>query len=108
MAKINKNTKQVYDSAFTMISNLHLKQNLISREEMYFLLTLLDRVVQNKLDADFLNLLKEWQNGPRDKEIDAIIKATLLQVDFNDALSIEENQQIIDDLLSYKRNEKLN
>lgn len=108
MGKIDKNTKQIYDSAFTMISNLHLKQNRINREEMYFLLTLLDRVVQNKLNAGFLNLLKEWQNGPGDKEIDAIIKATLLQLDFNDPLSVEHNQQIIDDLLSYKRNEKLN
>lgn len=108
MSKIDKNVKQIYDSAFTVISNLHLKKNAISREEMYFLLTLLDQVMKNKSAPDFLNLLKEWQSGPGDEEIDPIIKATLLQVDFNDPLSAEQNLEIIDDLLSYRRNEKLN
>lgn len=108
MGKIDKNVKQIYDSAFTMISNLHMKKSTISREEMYFLLTLLDRVVHNKAIPDLLNLLREWQSGPGDEEIDAIIKATLLQVDLNDPLSFEQNLVIIDDLLAYKRNEKLN
>lgn len=108
MGKNDKNSKQIYDSAFTMISHLHLKKNAISREEMYFLLSLLDRVFRHHEATELLKLLREWQSGPGDEEIDAIIKETLLQVDFNDPLSVEQNYSIVDDLLSYKRNEKLN
>lgn len=108
MTKIDKNTKQIYDATLTMISNLHLKKNVISREEMYCLLSILDMVVHDKKEDDFLDLLRAWQNGPKNEEIDAIIKATLLQTDFKDPLSIQQNQAIIEDLLAYKRNQKLN
>jgi len=108
MAKIDKNIKQIYDYTFTMISNLHMKKNAISQEEMYFLLSVLDLVVRDNNEAQFMDLLREWQSGPPDEEIDAIIKATLLQLDFNDAISLQQNQAIIADLLAYKLNDNEN
>lgn len=108
MAKMDKNMKPIYDAASTMISNLHLKKNTISREEMYFLLSLLDIVVRDKHDTVLLDVLREWQSGPGNEEIDAIIKETLLQIDVNDSLSMQQNLEIIEDLLVYKRKQKLN
>lgn len=104
MNKIDKNIKQIYDNTSTMISNLHMKKNAISQEEMYFLLSVLDLIVRDNHEAKFMNLLREWQSGQPDEEIDAIIKATLLQLDFNDPMSIKQNQVIIADLLAYKLN----
>ena len=107
MGKNDKNIKQIYDYTFPMISNLHMKKNTISQDEMYFLLSVLDLVMRDN-EAEFLDLLREWQSGQQDEEIDAIIKATLLQLDFNDAISLQQNQAIIADLLAYKLHDKIN
>lgn len=107
MGKIDKNIKQIYDYTFTMISNLHMKKNAISQEEMYFLLSILDMVVRDSNNKLF-DLLREWQSGLQDEEIDAIIKATLLQLDFNDSSSLQQNMTIIKDLLACKPDDNLN
>ncbi len=108
MGRIDKNIKQIYDYTFTMISNLHMKKNAINQEEMYFLLSILDMAMRDNKDTKLFDLLREWQGRPQDEEIDAIIKATLLQVDLNDSLALQQNLAIIKDLLAYEANDNLN
>lgn len=107
MSKLDKNIKQIYDYTFTMISNLHMKKNAISQEEMYFLLSILDMAMRDDKNINVFKLLREWQSSPLDEEIDAIIKATLLQLDFNDSLSLKQNLAIIEDLMAYKSDDNL-
>lgn len=100
MSRQDKNIKQIYDQCSAMITNLHIKKRAISQEEMYSLLSLLDMAILKKQSHDIIDLLRSWQNGPRDEEIDAIIKATLLQIDYKDEQSIRKNQAIIADLIN--------
>ena len=99
----DKYIKQVYDYTFTVISNLHMKKNAISQEEMYFLLSILDMAVRNSNNKLF-NLLRQWQSSQPDEEIDAIVKATLLQLELNDSAALEQDLAIIEDLITYKSN----
>ena len=108
MDMLDRNRKQLYDKTSTMISNLHLKKMAISQEEMYCLLSILDFVIAKKEAGDILNLLRSWQAGSRNTEIDEIIKATLLQIDFNDPASIQQNQAIIAELISCSTDDRLN
>ncbi|CFX69621.1 Uncharacterized [Syntrophomonas zehnderi OL-4] len=97
-----ENIKKVYDRCSAMITNLHIKKRAISQEEMYSLLSVLDMVVLKNDFSDFIDLLRSWQEGPRDEEIDAIIKATLLQIDYTSEQSIRQNQAILADLINYQ------
>jgi hypothetical protein len=102
MAAMDKNLKQVYDATLAMISKLHFKLDAFSQEEMYFLLSLLDIVVQGNTDKEFLHCLRAWQEGERNDEIDEIIKASLLPLDFNDSAAVKQNLMLISDLLAYR------
>lgn len=97
-----ENIKKVYDRCSAMITNLHIKKGAISQEEMYSLLSVLDMAVLKNDFSDFIDLLHSWQEGPRDEEIDAIIKATLLQIDYTNEQSIRQNQAILADLINYQ------
>lgn len=102
MAIMDKNLKQVYDGTLAMISKLHFKRAAISQEEMYFLLSLLDKVVQGEAEQAFLNCLRTWQAGERSEEINDIVTASLLLIDFNNPASIKQTQTLISDLLAYE------
>jgi len=80
-----------------------MKKNAISQEEMYFLLSILDMAVRDRNNKLF-DLLREWQKSQPDEEIDAIVKATLLQLELNDYASLEQDLAIIEDLITYKAN----
>ncbi len=108
MAFQDKNIKQIYDQCSAMITNLHFKKSSISQEEMYCLLSILDMVFSGKEADDFLDLLRKWQAVKLDEEIDAIIKATLLQIDFKDSPSLLQNKAIIAELLSYNPDKSFN
>jgi hypothetical protein len=97
-----KNLKQVYDATLAMISRLHFKQASLSQEEMYFLLSLLDRIMQGKVEAEFISCLKRWQTGNWNDEINDIIKASLLPLDLNESAAVKEICMLISDLLNYK------
>ena len=101
MASTDIRLKKLYDSMGTMISNLHLQKGNLSREEMYFLLSMLDYTLMGTSDPDFIALLKEWQNSKFDPEVDEIIKATLMSIDFKKPVSISKNVEIIRGLIRY-------
>jgi hypothetical protein len=69
MAMIDIRLKKLYDSMADMITNLHLQKGNISREEMYFLLSMLDYVFIAKNDSSLIEILQEWQNYTLDDEI---------------------------------------
>jgi len=102
MAGRDKNLKQVYDATLAMISRLHFKQASFGQEEMYFLLSLLDKIMQGKMDAEFINCLRRWQTGNCDEDINEIIKASLLPLDLDDPAAVKETCMLISDLLNYK------
>jgi DNA replication protein DnaD len=98
----DKNLKKVYDATLAMISRLHFKQASLSQEEMYFLLSLLDRIMQGKAEAEFIDCLRKWQTGNCNEDINEIIKASLLPLDFNDPAAVKETSMLILDLLNYQ------
>ncbi len=101
MASTDIRLKKLYDSMGTMISNLHLQKGNLSREEMYFLLSMLDYTLMGTSDPDFMALLKEWQNSRLDPEVNEIIKATLMTIDLKKPASISKNVEIIRGLIRY-------
>jgi hypothetical protein len=105
METSSHNPKKLYDELASSIVNLHLKQGKLNREEMFCLLSILDLTAMKKEDYGLLGLLKEWKSGAIDPELNDIIKATLLSIDFADSKSIKRNIETIRDLLRY--NEKL-
>jgi hypothetical protein len=101
MATTDIRLKKLYDSMGNMISNLHLQKGNLSHEEMYCLLSLLDFVLMEKRDPSFIALLREWQANNLEPEINEIIKATLLSVDFKKPASVLKNMEIIRGLIRY-------
>lgn len=97
------NRKKIYDAAATLISNLHMQKGKLTREEMHCLLTILDLTVMGKPDYGLIELLKEWKSDDIDAEIDDIVKATLLKIDFTNVKSQQRNIETIRDLLRYNK-----
>ncbi len=85
---------RIYDETASLIADLGIRGR-ISIDEMNFLLDLLELVLIKKDKRDFIDLLKQWNPGQGDQEIDQIIKATLLNVNLNNTRSVEENMEII-------------
>ena len=106
MATTDIRLKKLYDSMGSMISNLHLQKGTLSHEEMYCLLSLLDYTLMGKKDSSFIDLLREWQASKLEPEINEIIKATLLSVDFKKPASIKKNMEIIRGLIRYNNDLK--
>ncbi|NLV21962.1 MAG: hypothetical protein GXY49_08245 [Syntrophomonadaceae bacterium] len=102
MADMDNNLKKVYDATLAMISRLHFKQISISQEEMYFLLSLLDKIMQGKMEEEFINCLLQWQTGNWNNDINEIIKASLLPLDLDDPAAIKNTCTLIADLLNYQ------
>lgn len=97
------NRKKLYDAVATLISSLHMKKGTLNREEMHCLLSILDIAAMDKDDYGLIGLLREWKSGEIDPEIDDIVRATLLQIDFADAGSQQRNIETIRDLLRYNK-----
>ncbi|MEQ8201775.1 MAG: hypothetical protein ABRQ24_10195 [Syntrophomonadaceae bacterium] len=105
MDPMDQNAKRLYDSLANLIVNLHLQKDRLSREEMYCLLSVLDMTLLDKEDQGLVQVLREWQAGEPNPEIDEIIKATLLNIDFAKPSALAANVETIRELIRY--NEKL-
>ncbi len=104
MKAMDKNYKRLYDETASLIVNLHVQMENLSAEEMYCLLSILDLALMSKDDCGLLQLLREWQDQKPDKEIDDIIKATLINLNFADLPSEQKNIEIIRGLIGYNKN----
>lgn len=104
MEAADLNRKKVYDAVATLITNLHMQKGKLSRQEMHCLLTILDLTVMGKNDYGLIALLKEWKSDDNDSEVDDIVKATLLNIDFTNIDSQQRNIETIRDLLRYNKN----
>ena len=100
----DKNLRQVYDKAWAMISSLYNQTAAITQEERYFLLSLLDTVMQGKEQKELLDCLRTWQGGERNEEIDEIVKASILPLDLKDTAAVKQTLTLISDLLAYENN----
>jgi len=103
MAALDHNREKIYDSVADLIFNLHMQKEKLSREEMHCLLSILDLTVMGKKDYGLIGLLKEWKSGDPDSEIDDIVKATLLNIDYSNFDSEQRNIETIRDLLRYNK-----
>jgi len=101
MSDTNIKLKQLYDGTVNTITKLHLQKGTLSMEEMHCLLSVLDQIIMGTGDPGLSKLLRRWQAGDRDEEVDAIIKATLLSINFADNDSLRRNMEIIEGLLLY-------
>ncbi len=101
MAADDEDRKRIYDETASLIADLGIRGR-ISIEEMKFLLDLLELVLVNGDKRHFIEMLKQWNPGQGDEEIDQIIKATLLNNNLNDFLSVDENQEMIGELINEK------
>ncbi|HPF20657.1 MAG TPA: hypothetical protein PLC88_04890 [Syntrophomonas sp.] len=100
MNGMDKNQKKVYDATLAMISRLHFQQALLSQEEMYFLLSLLDKIAHGEMPHELAICLQQWQEGNWSDDINAIIKASLLPLDFNDPAAVKHTCGLIADLFN--------
>ena len=94
----NSEWKLLYDDTASVIMDLFINGR-INSGELDFLLNLLETVMIKREHSELVELLKKWQPGANQSEIDDIIKATLLAIDFKDQLNIEHNVNILRDLI---------
>ena len=94
--------KKIYDQTARSITTLHFKGRL-SEIEMVFLLNLLENIIFSKSKGILMDTLDKWQKEPLDEEIDAIVRATILGIDFLDADSITKGIETVNDLLLYSQ-----
>lgn len=97
----DKNTRQVYLMAANLIYESRYKLK-IDEDEQVFLLNLLELTVNKRDEPEFMELLKHWVQNFDDSEVDKIIKATLLAIDWSDKQSLEFNSAIILGLIEEK------
>lgn len=90
--------KKLYAETASMIADMGVRGKL-SVEEMNFLLNLLDIVAVKKNQPQLIQTLRDWVNTNEGSEIDEIIKATLLAVDFTDKESMQQCLQLLTELL---------
>lgn len=102
MTNMDNNLKKTYNATSAMISRLHFKQSAISQEEMYFLLSLLDKIMQGKMDKEFVNCLLQWQAGDWNDDINEIIRASLLPLNLEDLTAVQNTCTLVTDLLNYR------
>ena len=103
MAPMDTNAKQLYDALVNLIINLHLQKGSLTREEMYCLLNVLDMALLGKEDMGLVQALRDWQAGEPNQEIDEIIKATLLNLDFAKPASLAADVETIRELIRYNK-----
>ncbi len=103
MDPMDKNTKQLYDALVNAIVSLHMQKGSLTQEEMYCLLSLLDLAMLGKDELGFIPVLREWQGGEPNPEIDEIIKVTLLNIDFKKPASVQANLETIRELIRYNK-----
>jgi len=103
MAPIDQKAKQLYDALANLIVNLFIQKGNISQEEMYCLLSILDRTTLGKEDQGLIQVLRDWQAGEPNPEIDEIIKATLVNTDFSKPASLAANLDTIRELIRYNK-----
>ena len=92
------NKKKLYAESASMIADMGLRDKL-SKEEMDFLLSLLDVVLVKQEQPQLIQTLRNWMKTNESSEIDEIIKATFLAVDFTDKESMEQCLQLVTELL---------
>lgn len=98
---MQREEKQLYDETASQIADLTLRE-VISPEEMHFLLTILDLVMIHRDEPELLAFLKQWMQVYKASETDDIIKATLLATDLKDKEIIGTNLNILRGLLEDK------
>jgi len=103
MIDLDSKRKKIYDDTVNLILNLHLRNNIITKEEMHCLLSILDMVMMGKEDQGLVSLLREWQDSHPDDELRDIVHATLVNIDFSDMSSQARNIDTIRDLLRYNK-----
>jgi hypothetical protein len=103
MIDIDSNRKKLYDAAVNLIFNLHVQKRVLSKEEMHCLLSILDLIFIAKDDYGLVSLLRDWEASEPDVELQEIVKATLVKMDFSDLESQQINIDTIRDLLRYNK-----
>lgn len=103
MAAVESNRKKLYDAIVNLIFNLHVQKNSLTKEEMYCLLSLLDVTLMGQGKHELISLLKEWEASEPEAELQEIVKATLLSIDFSNLDSQQNNIETIRDLLRYNK-----
>lgn len=91
--------KKIYDETALLITDLFLKEKLNS-EERDFLLSLLEMIIKKQDNPELFDSLKKWMKEKQESELDEIIKATVLAINFEDENSLKENMKIIRELLA--------
>jgi len=90
--------KRLYDETASLVADLGLRGR-IAEDEMLFLLNLLDQVMVKQEYPELAGLLRRWLALKPQGEINEIIKATLLTMDFNDLRAVQANLELIQELL---------
>lgn len=98
MAGRDENLLKIYDETASLLADLSLRGQ-IEAAEMYFLLSLLDQVVVKGGHPRLMDALRQWRPEALDPELNEIIKATLLALNFQDQEALANAAQMIEDLV---------
>ncbi|MGI6435791.1 MAG: hypothetical protein ACOX0F_10615 [Syntrophomonadaceae bacterium] len=95
----NQYGKKLYDDTATVIMDLFMTGR-IDTEELHCLLNLLEAVMIKREQQELIALLKKWRPGIEHTEIDDIIKATLLALNYDDKDDMDHSLALLDELIN--------
>lgn len=93
--------KKIYDDTATVIMDLFMTGR-ISSAESHCLLNLLEAVMTKPHLRELIILLKQWQPDMKSSEVDDIIKATLLALDYEDKDDVEHSMALLSELINLR------
>ena len=94
----DKRLEIIYQEMASLVAVLQI-QGILSQEESNCLLSILDIVVIKQGEHPLIHVLREWQASSLDQETEEIIKATLLNLDFEDEQSLVKDIDILKELI---------
>ncbi|MBO8158472.1 hypothetical protein [Thermosyntropha sp.] len=90
--------KKIYDETATVIADLAFRRE-ITDEEMYFLLNMLEAIIDNRNLSALTEVLLEWIKKEDKNELNEEIKKELFKINFKDEDSVNEVTHNIKKLL---------
>jgi hypothetical protein len=91
--------KRLYDETASLVVNLVINGK-ITRDEMIFLNNVLDEIIIKNDYPQLIILLRKWLTDKPNEEMNEIIKATLLNLEFDNPRAMQSGLELLEELLS--------
>ncbi|WP_054695825.1 hypothetical protein [Syntrophomonas palmitatica] len=95
----SEDKKRLYDETASLVADLGLRGR-ITEDEMLFLLSLLDQVMIKENYPQLIQLLHKWTANQAGSEMNEIIKATVLNLEFSNPQTMQDDLELLQELLA--------